>query len=73
MDVDPTIGRVLASRDKRTAAWPAQWEALVGPLHFGTFGGWPTRALYVAVGLTPGLLALTGFALWYRRRRPAGR
>lgn len=74
VDVEPTTGRVLANRDRRTAAWPAQWEALVGPLHFGTFGGGPTRGLYVAVGLTPGLLALTGFALWYRRRpRPAGR
>jgi len=73
VEVDPITGQVLASRDKRTAGWSAQWEALVGPFHFGTFGGWATRALYIGVGLTPGLLALTGFVLWYRRRpRPAG-
>jgi uncharacterized iron-regulated membrane protein len=71
--VDPTTGRVRAVRRAWVAAWPAQWEALVGPLHFGTVGGWPLRVLYVAVGLAPGWLALTGFALWYRRqprRRP---
>jgi len=74
VQVDPTTGRVLAVRRAWQAAWPAQWEALMGPLHFGTFGGWPLRVLYVGVGLTPGLLALTGFALWYRRRpRPATR
>jgi uncharacterized iron-regulated membrane protein len=71
VQVDPTTGRVLTVRRAWQAAWPAQWEALMGPLHFGTFGGWPVRALYVVVGLTPGLLALTGFALWYRRRAGA--
>lgn len=68
VEVDPVTGRVVANRNIRAAAWAEQWEVLVGPLHFGTFGGWPTRVLYVLVGLTPGLLALTGFALWYRRR-----
>jgi uncharacterized iron-regulated membrane protein len=72
VEIDPTTGRVRAVRRAWTAAWPTQWEALVGPLHFGTVGGLPLRVLYVGVGLTPGWLALTGFALWYRRRpRPA--
>jgi uncharacterized iron-regulated membrane protein len=73
VQVDPTTGRVLTVRRAWQAAWPAQWEALMAPLHFGTFGGWPVRVLYVVVGLTPGLLALTGFALWYRRRAGAAR
>ncbi|MEH2466271.1 PepSY-associated TM helix domain-containing protein [Nostoc sp.] len=36
-------------------------------LHFGTFGGLPTRILYVFVGLAPLVLFLTGFMMsWYR-------
>jgi uncharacterized iron-regulated membrane protein len=37
------------------------------PLHYGTFGGLPTRILYVFVGLAPLILFLTGFLMyWYR-------
>ncbi|MDF5725629.1 MAG: PepSY-associated TM helix domain-containing protein [Rhizonema sp. PD37] len=37
------------------------------PLHFGTFGGFPTRIFYVFVGLTPLILFVTGFIMyWYR-------
>ena len=71
VQVDPSTGRVLAVRRAWQAAAPAQWEALMGPLHFGTAGGWPLRVVYAGVGLAPGWLALTGFALWYRRRKPA--
>ncbi|MGI2904631.1 PepSY-associated TM helix domain-containing protein [Tolypothrix sp. VBCCA 56010] len=39
------------------------------PLHYGTFGGLPTRILYVFVGLTPFLLFITGIEMyWYRYR-----
>jgi uncharacterized iron-regulated membrane protein len=73
VEVDPTTGKVRAVRQAWAAPWPKHWEALVAPLHFGTVGGLPLRILYVGVGLTPGWLALTGFALWYRRRpRAAG-
>ncbi|QJD79616.1 PepSY-associated TM helix domain-containing protein [Spirosoma rhododendri] len=37
--------------------------------HIGLFGGLPIRWLYVVLGLTPGLLSLTGAWLWYRRTR----
>jgi uncharacterized iron-regulated membrane protein len=37
------------------------------PLHYGTFGGLPTRILYVFVGLAPLILFITGFLMsWYR-------
>ncbi|MBW4630845.1 MAG: PepSY domain-containing protein [Iphinoe sp. HA4291-MV1] len=37
------------------------------PLHYGTFGGLPTRILYVFVGLAPLILFVTGFVMyWYR-------
>ncbi|NEU72577.1 PepSY domain-containing protein, partial [Hassallia byssoidea VB512170] len=37
------------------------------PLHYGTFGGLPTRILYVFVGLAPLILFLTGFLMYLYR------
>lgn len=49
-------------------------EATFFPLHVGNFGGLAVKILYVAIGLTPGLLAITGFLLWWRRvRKPVVR
>ncbi|MEH2425432.1 MAG: PepSY-associated TM helix domain-containing protein [Nostoc sp.] len=39
------------------------------PLHFGTFGGLHTRILYVFVGLAPLILFITGFVMWWYRKR----
>ncbi len=39
-------------------------------LHFGTFGGLPTRILYVFVGLSPLILFITGLLMYRLRRRP---
>ncbi|MDZ8263001.1 PepSY-associated TM helix domain-containing protein [Nostoc sp. ChiQUE01b] len=40
------------------------------PLHYGTFGGLPTRILYVFVGLAPLILFITGFVMWQYRKKP---
>lgn len=39
------------------------------PLHSGFVWGWPTRALIFALGLATAILSLTGFYVWYRKRR----
>lgn len=38
-------------------------------LHYGTFGGLPTRILYVFVGLAPLILFITGLVMWWYRRQ----
>jgi uncharacterized iron-regulated membrane protein len=38
------------------------------PLHYGTFGGFFVKAVWRVGGLTPGLLAITGFLMWRQRR-----
>jgi uncharacterized iron-regulated membrane protein len=43
--------------------------ALMAPLHEGRLAGLPSRWLYVAGGLTPAALALTGFGIWLTRPR----
>jgi uncharacterized iron-regulated membrane protein len=36
-------------------------------LHFGNFGGWPSKALWVIIGLAPAFLFVTGFLMWWNR------
>lgn len=40
------------------------------PIHYETFGGLPTRILYVFVGLSPTILFITGLVMYRLRRRP---
>jgi uncharacterized iron-regulated membrane protein len=36
-------------------------------LHFGNFAGWKVKALWVALGLIPSLLFVTGTIMWWNR------
>lgn len=52
---------------------PSRAESILNqfaPLHFGTFWGVASKALYVLVGLAPTLLMVTGVIMWMYRRRP---
>lgn len=47
------------------------WRQLVDaftPLHFGTFGGHVSRVIWCVLGFAPGLLAISGFIVWCKRR-----
>ncbi|WP_424407640.1 PepSY domain-containing protein [Microcoleus sp.] len=37
-------------------------------LHYGTFGGLPTRILYAFIDLIPAVLLSTGLVIWKQRR-----
>ena len=41
--------------------------ALVGPVHFGNFGGAGVRLVWLVTGLAPAVLAVTGLVLWWTR------
>ncbi len=41
--------------------------AWVAPLHVGSFGGTPLRIAWLVLGLTPPLLFVTGFTMWWTR------
>jgi uncharacterized iron-regulated membrane protein len=36
-------------------------------LHFGNFGGWPSKVLWVIIGLAPAFLFVTGALMWWNR------
>ncbi|WP_138499151.1 PepSY-associated TM helix domain-containing protein [Nostoc sp. PA-18-2419] len=42
-------------------------------LHYGTFGGLPTRIFYIFVGLAPLILLVTGFVMWWYRYKGKNR
>ncbi|MBW4568623.1 MAG: PepSY domain-containing protein [Tolypothrix carrinoi HA7290-LM1] len=70
--LDQFTGIVLRIQDGLN---PTRAEVVLNsfsPLHYGTFGGLPTRILYVFVGLAPLILFITGFVMWrYRYRAKA--
>lgn len=35
--------------------------------HFGNFGGWPVKVLWVLLGLAPSVLFVTGVIMWWNR------
>ena len=41
------------------------------PLHFGYFGGLATKIIWFVLGVTPGVLAVTGTWMWWKRRSRA--
>lgn len=43
--------------------------SISSPLHFGNYGGWPVKWLYCFFGLMPGLLSITGFLLWQKKKK----
>lgn len=46
-----------------------RYDIINAQIHFGRFGGWPVKALYSLLGLTGGILSITGFILWRKRSR----
>jgi uncharacterized iron-regulated membrane protein len=65
---DTNTGEFLSTGRFDDLAFWDKVEALFFPLHVGNYGGIPVKILYVILGLTPGLLSITGFLLWWRRK-----
>lgn len=46
-----------------------RYDIINSQIHYGKYGGWPVKVIYCLLGLTGGLLSITGFLLWYKRAR----
>jgi uncharacterized iron-regulated membrane protein len=46
-----------------------RYDIINAQLHYGRYGGLPVKILYSVFGLTGGLLSITGFLLWIKRRK----
>lgn len=67
--VDQYEGRVLAVQDSQRASAATVLNNWLHPLHDGSIGGWPFRAILVIAGLIPAMLFLTGLMRWRGRSR----
>jgi uncharacterized iron-regulated membrane protein len=65
--LDARDGKTLRVDDLRKQPLATRFLYAQSPIHFGTFGGLATRILWIPLGLSPGLLFLTGFLMWWRR------
>jgi len=46
-----------------------RYDIINSQLHMGRFGGMGIKIIYFVLGLSGGLLSITGFLLWWRRRK----
>ncbi|MCF0054540.1 PepSY domain-containing protein [Dyadobacter sp. CY356] len=65
--IDQQTGQIYQVNRLADKAFGERIEATFHPLHVGNFGGLIIKIFYAIIGLTPGLMAITGFLLWWRR------
>ncbi|WP_298353101.1 PepSY domain-containing protein [Runella sp.] len=65
---DGQTGQFVSQTTFEDLSFWQQVQATFYPLHIGNFGGIALKILYIIIGLTPGLLSVTGFLLWRRRK-----
>jgi uncharacterized iron-regulated membrane protein len=65
--LDAATAQLLACKDARDLPRLLQWATYAYAVHFGTFGGVWTRALWVLLGILPAGLWATGLLLWWNR------
>lgn len=70
--VDPYTGEVLRRQDARDLPPLVRLVQTVDPLHFGSFGGLPTKLLWLAAGLVISISILSGAFLWFLRLQQGG-
>lgn len=66
--IDAATGNVKKTVNFSHATAGDKFNAAIAPLHFGNYGGIPVKVLYSLFALTPGILSLSGFLIWYRRK-----
>jgi uncharacterized iron-regulated membrane protein len=65
--LDQYTGKVVQFKNGLEPSRADQVFNSFAPMHYGTFGGLPTRILYIFVGLSPLILFITGFVMWWYR------
>jgi uncharacterized iron-regulated membrane protein len=63
--IDAVTGKLSAST---SLPWYLKSILLAQPLHFGDYGGWPLKALWLALDLVAIVVLVSGLVLWWQRR-----
>jgi len=64
-----SAGRLAKTRMINEISGDDRYDIINSQLHMGHFGGWGIKIIYFVFGLSGGLLSITGFILWFKRRR----
>jgi len=65
--MDPATAKVLQVEGTREWSLSERIMLATYSIHFGDFGGVYSKALWVVLGLTPAVLAVTGCLMWWNR------
>lgn len=68
LQLDQYSGKVLLNSEEQFPNSGHSYLSWLTPIHYGTFGGMPTRILALLGGLIPLALFITGFIIWWPRR-----
>ena len=61
-------GNIKKTINFSKASFGDKFNACISPLHFGNYGGILLKIIYSLLALTPGVLSVSGFLIWYRRK-----
>ena len=64
-------GHVTKTAFVNDIAASSRYDIINAQVHYGKYGGLPVKIIYSLLGLASGLLSITGFLLWYRRKKNA--
>jgi uncharacterized iron-regulated membrane protein len=64
--LDPSTGEVLAVSREVDQPLATRVFAAFAPIHYGEFGGLPSKVLWALLGLLPTFLFVTGLITWWR-------
>ena len=64
-----SIGRISKTAFVNEIPADNKRDIINAQIHYGRYGGLPIKILYSLLGLTGGILSITGFLLWMKRRR----
>lgn len=67
---DPEERKILGAKTPSDLTVLQVFDNICDVVHMGRYGGLPVRLFYALMGLAPGILAVTGFLMFLRRRRP---
>ena len=66
-------GELVEAHGGKSAPGGIRALAMISPLHFGTFGGYPVKAIYFVMAMALTWVTSSGMKIWFARREQQGR
>jgi len=63
----PSTGEILGTEESSHWTWGDKFLMWAYTVHFGDFGGLPTKLLWMVLGVIPAALTITGSLMWWNR------